>query len=305
MSQTLMVLWILSAVPILFEQKIMKMILYLGAYSLITSIVFLIFGAPDVALAEASISIFSTIFFIICFEKYYDLKDTYIKIKWHKFILPACFTIFLAALFFWFAPTATPSTYSMELYINNFMNEVGGTNAVTAIYLGYRLYDTVFEALMLLITAIAISHLSWHKEKTTLEKHRYIKISKQAADIVNIITPILPIFGIYLITYGHLSPGGGFQGGVVLAAFFVCRYMIRSINDLPVVLLERFEKLIFSSIVLLAVFLVFLGIPEYIAMDAPPIFKSVYLVTMNMLIGLKVALGFVMLFYRFITIERV
>lgn len=305
MSYTLMVIWILSAVPILFEKKIMKMILYLGGYSLITSIVFLIFGAPDVALAEASISIFSTIFFIICFEKYYDLHDSYTKIKWQKLILPACFTVFLAALFFWFAPTATPSTYSMELYIANFMDEVGGTNAVTAIYLGYRLYDTVFEALMLLITAIAISHLSWHTQKTTLEKFRYIKITKQAADIIHIISPILPIFGIYLITYGHLSPGGGFQGGVVLAAFFVCRYMIRSINDLPVVLIERFEKLIFSSIVLLAVFLVFLGLPEYIAANAPPIFQSVYLVTMNMLIGLKVALGFVMLFYRFITIERV
>ncbi|MHC4759697.1 MAG: MnhB domain-containing protein [Planctomycetota bacterium] len=29
------------------------------------------------------------------------------------------------------------------------------------------------------------------------------------------------IFGIYLIVFGHLSPGGGFPGGVVLASSFI------------------------------------------------------------------------------------
>ena len=29
--------------------------------------------------------------------------------------------------------------------------------------------------------------------------------------------PFIFLFGIYIILYGHLSPGGGFQGGVILA----------------------------------------------------------------------------------------
>ena len=29
------------------------------------------------------------------------------------------------------------------------------------------------------------------------------------------------VFGIYLVLYGHLTPGGGFGGGVVLAMAFV------------------------------------------------------------------------------------
>jgi len=32
------------------------------------------------------------------------------------------------------------------------------------------------------------------------------------------LSPYVLLFGCYLISYGHLSPGGGFQGGVVLAS---------------------------------------------------------------------------------------
>lgn len=32
------------------------------------------------------------------------------------------------------------------------------------------------------------------------------------------LTPYVLLFGCYLISHGHLSPGGGFQGGVVLAS---------------------------------------------------------------------------------------
>jgi multicomponent Na+:H+ antiporter subunit B len=30
--------------------------------------------------------------------------------------------------------------------------------------------------------------------------------------------PVILLFGVYIMVYGHLSPGGGFQGGVVIAS---------------------------------------------------------------------------------------
>ncbi|MCU0554201.1 MAG: hypothetical protein MUF17_05445 [Syntrophales bacterium] len=33
--------------------------------------------------------------------------------------------------------------------------------------------------------------------------------------------PFIQLFGLYVIAHGHLSPGGGFQGGVVLGASFI------------------------------------------------------------------------------------
>lgn len=39
--------------------------------------------------------------------------------------------------------------------------------------------------------------------------------------ITQIICPIIFLFGLYIIVHGHLSPGGGFAGGVILAGAFI------------------------------------------------------------------------------------
>ncbi|RLB71771.1 MAG: Na(+)/H(+) antiporter subunit B [Deltaproteobacteria bacterium] len=39
--------------------------------------------------------------------------------------------------------------------------------------------------------------------------------------IVRIFTPFIQIYGLYVIAHGHYSPGGGFQGGVILAASII------------------------------------------------------------------------------------
>jgi len=302
MTSTLIALWILSALPILFEQRILYMAIYLGVFSLITSIIFLIFGAPDVALAEAAISIFSTILFVICFEKHYKIKERIVKIKWRSYILPAVFTVTLVFLVLRVVPEGEANTYAMEQYIRYFASDIGGENAVTAIYLGYRLYDTVFEALMLMVAVVAIAHLSWHHAPVVSEERRHELLSKHAKRIIYIISPLLPLFGIYLIANGHVTAGGGFQGGVALAAFFVCRYMTHGVLDLPFERLLRGEKFVLVSIIVLALFVVFLGVHNYFTYL--PFIQTIYLLVMNALIGIKVALGFIMLFYRFIAVER-
>ncbi|MFC1560131.1 MnhB domain-containing protein [Candidatus Margulisiibacteriota bacterium] len=39
--------------------------------------------------------------------------------------------------------------------------------------------------------------------------------------IVKLVGGLVVLFGIYLVLHGHLSPGGGFAGGVILASGFV------------------------------------------------------------------------------------
>lgn len=36
-----------------------------------------------------------------------------------------------------------------------------------------------------------------------------------------ILTPLILVFGLYIILHGHLTPGGGFQGGAVVASGLV------------------------------------------------------------------------------------
>ena len=39
--------------------------------------------------------------------------------------------------------------------------------------------------------------------------------------VSRIFTPFIQIFALYVIMHGHHSPGGGFQGGVILGASFI------------------------------------------------------------------------------------
>lgn len=41
------------------------------------------------------------------------------------------------------------------------------------------------------------------------------------ATICRILAPFLQIYALYVIMHGHSSPGGGFQGGVIMGASFI------------------------------------------------------------------------------------
>jgi multicomponent Na+:H+ antiporter subunit B len=266
------------------------------------------FAAPDVAMAEAAISTFATIFFIVCFEKYYDLQvdaengstitENGAGVKKH--IIPLGFTVFLFTLFVFFIPDSAASTYLKDQYVSMFLHDVGGENAVTAIYLGYRVYDTLFEALMLLVSVVAVAHLSLYGDVSVTDgKRSDISRSPIAAMTIRAICPVILLFGVYLIMNGHFTPGGGFQGGVALAAFVVCRYMIYDIYDTQAGQIVTREKLGYVAIVLLSVFFIFFGAYAYL-----PQYRTTYLLMMNALIGMKVTCGFIIIFYRYIAFEK-
>jgi len=302
---------------LLREEKVGRLIIYFGIYSLIAAAGFLILGSPDVAMAEIAISSFATIFFIIIAEKYYkhahglDMTQEERKFegkkesKWRQYILPLIFIGIVFGMTLYLVPINDPNIYLKEQYITRFMTEMGGENAVTAIYLGYRVYDTIFEALVLVVAVVAVLHMSWFDRPSIADgKHSDINRSGLAIFIIKIITPLILLFGIYLVINGFLTPGGGFQGGVVVATFFICRYLIYNIFDLPIGRILRMEELVFVSIVLFAIAGIFLGTADHIPERWLTYFQNFYLVIMNGLIGVKVACGFTLLFYRYAGIER-
>ncbi len=39
--------------------------------------------------------------------------------------------------------------------------------------------------------------------------------------VCRLLVPFVQLFGLYVIMHGHSSPGGGFQGGVIIASSFI------------------------------------------------------------------------------------
>ncbi len=48
-----------------------------------------------------------------------------------------------------------------------------------------------------------------------------MNMSRIVRATANIIFPFILVFGFYIIIHGHLTPGGGFQGGAVAATGFI------------------------------------------------------------------------------------
>jgi len=112
--------------------------------------------------------------------------------------------------------------------------------------------------------------------------------------ITGLLYPFILMFGIYIIANGHNTPGGGFQGGAVLAALFLARFIVTHADDLHMKRIHVLEKMFFSLLIIVPALFVFAGIQQQL-----PDWKVPYLVLMNCLIGMKVALGLTMVVYHF------
>jgi multicomponent Na+:H+ antiporter subunit B len=126
--------------------------------------------------------------------------------------------ILLTITFYNFEQSSEQVNYKISnYYINNGVKDTGSINLVTAILFDYRAFDTLGEATVIFIAAFIISLLTKRSRSSIV----YNNFSPLVYQNISFIAPFLYIFGFYLIFYGHLSPGGGFTGGVVLATIFV------------------------------------------------------------------------------------
>jgi multicomponent Na+:H+ antiporter subunit B len=95
--------------------------------------------------------------------------------------------------------------------------EVGTANIVTSVLLAYRGLDTLGELTVLFVAATAAGLVLGQRRPEADYDPDAGLILRTAADLL---FPFLILVGIYIILHGHLTPGGGFQGGAILAAAF-------------------------------------------------------------------------------------
>lgn len=126
-------------------------------------------------------------------------------------------------------------------------------------------------------------------------------INDDSALIAKTLTIVIPFFiitGIYIVLNGHVSPGGGFQGGAVLAAIFMCRYLINPDLNISLDVFQSIEKILLLFIILFSFSFLTFGLNSLNLIS-----NKYYIIFMNILIGIKVACGITLIFYRFVFYE--
>ena len=112
--------------------------------------------------------------------------------------------------------------------------------------------------------------------------------------ITGFLYPFVIVFGFYVILNGHNTPGGGFQGGAILATLFIGRFIVNPRNDIDAHLLHDIEQALFVLIIALPVTFLFSQLSR-----TYPFLNVAFLVLMNILIGIKVCLGLTIVVFRF------
>ena len=130
--------------------------------------------------------------------------------------------------------------------------------------------------------------------------------------ITRLTVGLIVLFGIYIIFHGHLSPGGGFAGGVIVALSFV-HMMLAFGKDVAVAKisknlasnLESIGGLMFLTVALLG----FLGgtfFLNVLAKGSPfNLFSAGTILLSNISIGIKVGVGLFAIFLALVVLERV
>ncbi|MBA7571578.1 hypothetical protein ES708_13343 [subsurface metagenome] len=132
--------------------------------------------------------------------------------------------------------------------------------------------------------------------------------SKIIKTIAQKLFPFIVLFGFYLILHGHLSPGGGFQGGVVLGTAIILLALSHSIEQTEKKFKSRWLNMLEKLGILTLIFLGFLGIflghsflSNFLPLGKPgQIASGGLMLLFNTAIGIKIAAGVSVIFYALV-----
>ena len=196
-----------------------------------------------------------------------------------------------------------------EHYLEYGEEETGAANAVTAMIISYRGFDTLGESCVLFLAVTSVMMLLLRDEKNTDQKDlehlaREDALLQQHKDVILrqagwILTPFIFLFAIYVLLNGEVSPGGGFSGGAILGAgliLFSCAFgpkRVRIIMNRQVYSAARTFCLVLYALLYGAyIFIGANGLPNYL---------EGMILLIDMAVGLVVACtvyGFYALFAR-------
>jgi multicomponent Na+:H+ antiporter subunit B len=94
------------------------------------------------------------------------------------------------------------------------------TSAIAAVVFEYRGFDTLGEEFILFAAAAGVALLLREAREEEATLRDLVAVEPVRAVGLTAVGPVV-LLGLYLVTFGYVTPGGGFQGGVVLAGGLV------------------------------------------------------------------------------------
>ena len=187
------------------------------------------------------------------------------------------------------------------------------TDVVNAITYDYRGFDTLGEEFILFSAVVGVMLLLRpEKNQPPGQKSPALKDRATLSETVKVFATVMfgitVLFGIYIVTHGQLTPGGGFQGGVIIAAAPMLIYIaqdteaFRRIVSHP--LLELVEATGAAGYAVVGLVSLAIGAP-FLTNILPlgqtgDVFSSGSIAVISALVGLEVAAAFLLTTFEYL-----
>ncbi|MFC1556522.1 hydrogen gas-evolving membrane-bound hydrogenase subunit E [candidate division KSB1 bacterium] len=153
----LLLMMILGSIVAIETRNLLSSVISVGIVGFTLSILFLMLGAPDLAITQIVVEILTLIILIratISAEHVIVEKSVGTFSTISSLIFFGLFLVFASFAFVDLHPFSEPLMRTSQHYLENGLSETGAGNTVTAIILDYRAYDTLGEMTVLFLSAL-------------------------------------------------------------------------------------------------------------------------------------------------------
>lgn len=251
---------IVAAIEAARSRRRLKAIILAGTVGYGAALLFVIHGAPDLALTQVLVETITLVIFVLVLRRLptYFSDRPLTASRWLRMAVGILVGLVMAALTFGAASSRTETPIS-EGYAEPAVSYGGGENIVNVTLVDIRVWDTMGEISVLVVAATGVASLiflitgrsgRWgpstepapHPSRTgTAPRPGWLTTTQTMSPgrrliVIEVVTRLLfhtiLVFSIYLLFSGHNNLGGGFAGGLVAGLALTVRYLAGGSREL-------------------------------------------------------------------------
>ncbi len=257
----LALVWLVGAacaVAAAYQAKFHRLaaLVMMGGAGLATSITFVWFSAPDLALTQLLVEIVTTVLLLLGlrwlpkrFEETEMRAGPPLRVRLRRLrdlSIAVAAGAGLAAVAYAVMTRPLPDSIS-RFFVENAYTEGGGRNVVNVILVDFRGFDTLGEITVLGAVALAVfallrrfrpatdsiprpeqQQLQTARDEARGDGRRGVTLADSLLVpglIMRLLFPVIGTVAVYLFMRGHDLPGGGFVAGLTMSIAFILQYM--------------------------------------------------------------------------------
>jgi multicomponent Na+:H+ antiporter subunit A len=233
--------------------------LLLGVAGYAMAALFVVQGAPDLALTQAAVETLGTVLFVLALRRLparFERRSTTATRS-----LRLVISVMVGLTVFGFALAAGTGTLPRDVsgeMVERSLPDGHGRNVVNVILVDFRGLDTLGEITVLAVAGIGAVALARAGRRPRgaprmptsgpggTSRHAFVEV------VVRGLVYIAFTVSIFLLVAGHNDPGGGFVGGLVAGAAVALRYVAGGLDDVRRMVRSRPWSILGAGVVLAA-----------------------------------------------------